>query len=102
VRARLDLEWDDEAHPAATRLTVSGPDGFGLLHAITRRISDAGCSIEIAHVETRAGRIRDTFYLTSDGQKLGPEGRRALEQALAGLAGAPTPPGPLTSSRGHE
>jgi len=83
-------------------LTVSGADGFGLLHALTRVISDAGCSIEIAHVETRGGRIRDTFYLTSEGRKLAPESRRSLEQALAGLAGAEAPSGPLTSSRGHE
>jgi [protein-PII] uridylyltransferase len=102
VRTRLELEWDDETHPAFTRLTVSGPDGFGLLHAITRRISDAGCSIEIAHVETRSGRIRDTFYLTADGRKLAPERRRALAQALAGLAEAEAPSGGLTSSRGRE
>ena len=101
-RTRLELEWDDETHPAFTGLTVSGPDGFGLLHAITRRISDAGCSIEIAHVETRAGRIRDTFYLTADGQKLAPERRRALAQGLAGLAEADAPCGGLTSSRGRE
>jgi [protein-PII] uridylyltransferase len=102
VRARLELEWDDDAHPTATGLTVSGPDGFGLLHALTRVISDAGCSIEIAHVETRGGRIRDTFFLTSEGRKLAPEGRRSLGQALAGLAGAEAPSGPLTSPRGHE
>lgn len=88
VRARLALEWDDDAHPEATRLVVSGPDAFGLLHAITRRISEVGCSIEIAHVETSADRIRDTFYVTSAGAKLAPEGRRAVEDALAGLAGA--------------
>jgi hypothetical protein len=53
-------------------------------------------------VETRAGRIRDTFYLTSEGRKLAPESRRALEQALAALAGAEAPSGPLTSPRAHE
>jgi [protein-PII] uridylyltransferase len=88
VRASLDLEWDDDSHPEATRLVVSGPDAFGLLHAISRRISDAGCGIEIAHVETWAGRIRDTFYLTSAGVKLTLDERRAVEGALAGLAGA--------------
>src|SRR6185503_9423409 len=90
VRSQLELRWDEEPHPSFTGLTVSGPDAFGLLHAITRRISDAGCSIEIAHVETRAGRIRDTFYLSSDGRKLTAEEREAVEQALSAL----------TSSRG--
>jgi [protein-PII] uridylyltransferase len=92
VRAQLDLRWDEEPHPSFTGLTVSGPDAFGLLHAITRRISDAGCSIEIAHVETRAGRIRDTFYLSSDGRKLTADERHRVEDALSAL----------TSSRGPE
>ena len=102
VSSRLELLWDEEPHPAATGLTVSGPDAFGLLHAITRRISDAGLSIEIAHVETRAGRIRDTFYLTSERRKLTAEDRRALAEALAALDGAEAPAGGLTSSREHD
>jgi [protein-PII] uridylyltransferase len=101
VSSRLELLWDEEPHPAATGLTVSGPDAFGLLHAITRRIADAGLSIEIAHVETRAGRIRDTFYLTSDRRKLTAEDRRALAHALAALDAAEASGG-LTSSREHE
>jgi [protein-PII] uridylyltransferase len=89
VRAALALEWDDEVHPEATRLTVSGADAFGLLHAITRAISDAGCGIEIAHVETAGGHIRDTFFLTAAGAKLGAEHRRLVEELLGALAGAP-------------
>lgn len=88
VRAHLELEWDDEAHPAATRLVVSGPDASGLLHAITRRLSEGGVGIEIAHVETRAGRIRDTFFLSSAGRKLSSVERGALEAALASLSPA--------------
>jgi [protein-PII] uridylyltransferase len=82
----LDLKWDDEAHPTATQLNVCGSDAFGLLHAITRRLSDAGCSIEIAHIDTRDGRIQDTFYLTAGGGKLVAPARKAVEQALGGLA----------------
>jgi UTP:GlnB (protein PII) uridylyltransferase len=93
VSARLELLWDEEPHPAFTGLTVSGPDAFGLLHAITRRISDAGFSIEIAHVETRGGRIRDTFYLTSERKKLGAEERRVLAHALGALDAAEARPG---------
>jgi [protein-PII] uridylyltransferase len=89
VRTALVLDWDDDVHPEATRLVVSGADAFGLLHAITRGISDAGCGIEIAHVETHGGRIRDTFFLTAAGAKVGPEQRRAVEHLLGALAGAP-------------
>jgi [protein-PII] uridylyltransferase len=84
----LELEWDDEAHPTATRLVVSGPHAFGLLHAISARISRAGASIDIAHVETWAGRIRDTFYLTRGGRKLAADERSRVEEALRGRIAA--------------
>jgi [protein-PII] uridylyltransferase len=86
VQADLALSWDEEAHPEATSLVVSGPDRFGLLHAIARGISDAGCAIEIAHVETAGGRIRDTFFLTAEGAKLTAERRTAVGKALGALA----------------
>jgi len=87
-RVPLALDWDDDAHPVATRLVVSGPDAFGLLHALSRRLSDAGCSIEIAHVETDGGRIRDTFFLTAAGARLGAADRARVAAALGALAGA--------------
>jgi [protein-PII] uridylyltransferase len=89
VRAPLELEWDDEAHPSATRLLVSGPDALGLLYAITRRLSEAGCNIEVAHIETAGGRIRDTFFLTVADGKLSGEAKHSVEVSLAALA--PTP-----------
>jgi UTP:GlnB (protein PII) uridylyltransferase len=98
VRADLVLEWGEDSHPKATELRVSGQDAFGLLHAITHRLSQAGCGIEIAHIATEAGQIRDTFYLTCGGEKLGPGVRHTIERALAGLAapvavdGEDTPP----------
>src|SRR5262249_33649093 len=64
VRAALELRWDDEAHPTATLLAIDGADAFGVLHAVSRRLSEAGASIELAEISTRAGRIHDEFYLT--------------------------------------
>ena len=86
VRAALELVWDDEAHPAATLLAVSGADAFGILHAISRRLSEAGASIELAHIATRAGRIHDEFYLTGAMGRLRPDEKTAVEQALSGPA----------------
>jgi [protein-PII] uridylyltransferase len=85
ARVGLGLDWDDGAHPEATRLVVSGTDAFGLLHALSRGLSEAGCSIDIAHVETANGRIRDTFYLTAAGRKLDASDRARVEAALASL-----------------
>jgi [protein-PII] uridylyltransferase len=86
VRAALDLRWDDDAHPTATLLAVDGADAFGILHAVSRRLSEAGAGIELAHIDTRAGRIHDQFYLTGASGKLAPGERAAVEQALSGLA----------------
>lgn len=66
----LHFAWEDEAHPTATLLKVRGDDRFGLLHDLSRALSEAGCGIEIAHIETVGGAVRDDFYLTRGGAKL--------------------------------
>lgn len=81
--AGLRLLWDDEAHPTATLLRVTGRDARGLLYAMSRRLSDAGANIEIAHITTENGEVRDTFYLTAEGRKLGGEAKRRVEAAMA-------------------
>jgi [protein-PII] uridylyltransferase len=80
----LAVEWDDEAHPSCTLLRLRGRDSLGLLYAVSRRLSSAGCNIEIAHIETPGGEVRDEFYLTAGGAKLDPERKRRLEQAFRG------------------
>lgn len=80
----LALEWDDEAHPTATRLGLRGRDRLGLLYLVSRRLSEAGCSIEMAFIETPGEQVKDEFFLTFGGSKLAPEARQAVEQALHG------------------
>lgn len=80
--AVLGLDWEDEAHPAATVLRLRGRDARGLLYAISRRLSEAGANIELAHVATEGGEARDSFYLTEDGGKLGADGKARVERAL--------------------
>jgi [protein-PII] uridylyltransferase len=81
----LAVTWDDEAHPAATLLKVRGQDRFGLLYDLSRVLSDAGCSIDIAHIETVGGAVRDDFYLTQGGQKLDPQAQSELTARLVAL-----------------
>lgn len=80
--AVLLLDWEDDAHPAATVLRIRGRDARGLLYAISRGLSEAGANIELAHVATEAGEARDSFYLTEGGGPLGPEGKARVERAL--------------------
>ncbi len=86
----LALEWDDEAHPTCTLLRLNGRDSFGLLYAVSRRLSAAGCNIEIAHIETPGGEVRDEFYLTKGGAKLTDDGKRALATTLLEKPGTPS------------
>jgi [protein-PII] uridylyltransferase len=81
----LAVAWDDDAHPVATLLKVRGPDRFGLLYDLSRVLSDAGCSIEIAYIETVGGSVRDDFFLTRGTQKLDAEAKAGLTASLVGL-----------------
>src|SRR5262245_59638582 len=84
-QTRLGFEWDDDAHAAATRLTLRATDCFGLLYLVSRTLSLAGCNIEMAEIATPAGRALDAFYLTRAGGRLTHEDRREVERALLAL-----------------
>lgn len=82
VSRALAVAWDDEAHPFATLLKVRGQDRFGLLYDLSRVLSEAGCSIEIAHIETVGGSVRDDFFLTLGAHKLDAETKAGLTAGL--------------------
>jgi len=78
---------DNEASDGATVVEVSGRDRPGLLEALTRTLSDAGVSIQSAHVDNYGERAVDVFYVTEpDGRKLS-EAKRlsALKLGLANV-----------------
>ena len=84
-REPLDVAFDDDAHPDATAVTISGPNHFGLLYLLSRSFSEGGYNIEIAVVETPDERVRDQFYLTRQGGKLTPAMQADLAARIAGL-----------------
>lgn len=81
----FEVAMEDEPALGATRLRLSGPDRFGLLYFFTLGLSEAGADIVLAAIATDAGRVRDEFLLTRDGQPLGAEGRAEVERALRTL-----------------
>jgi [protein-PII] uridylyltransferase len=87
----LSVSWDPDAHPTATRMIVEGEDSFGLLHLLTRRIAESGYDIELAYVDTRAGRVCDEFYITRDGTRLDAAMRDELARALADVTSSAPP-----------
>jgi [protein-PII] uridylyltransferase len=81
----FEVTMEDEPSLGATRLRLSGPDRFGLLHLFTLGLSEAGADIVLAAIATEAGRVRDEFLLKRDGRPLGAGGRAEVQQALSSL-----------------
>jgi [protein-PII] uridylyltransferase len=84
----LVLEWSDEAHATATRLSVGGRDRFALLYRLSRAISEAGLNIEMAYIDTSGEHVRDEFFLTRDGARLTAAETSGLNERLRALATA--------------
>jgi [protein-PII] uridylyltransferase len=62
---------DNEASAEATVVEASGRDRPGLLEALARTLSEAGLSIQSAHIDGYGERAVDAFYVqTADGGKL--------------------------------
>jgi [protein-PII] uridylyltransferase len=86
----LSVRWDEDAHPTATLMVLGGRDRFGLLYRVSRCLSESGCSIEMAYIDTVGGEVRDEFYLTRAGNRLTPGERQEVQVTVEALAGTPT------------
>jgi [protein-PII] uridylyltransferase len=82
----LGVQVDGDSHPTATRLRLDCRDRFGLLYLVSRTISEAGCDIEMASVQTPGQRVHDEFYITRAGRKLETPEEADLAARLARLA----------------
>jgi [protein-PII] uridylyltransferase len=75
---------DNDASAEASVVEVSGRDRAGLLGALARTLSDAGLSIESAHIDNYGERAVDAFYVreASGAKLLNPRRMAALKSAL--------------------
>ncbi|MCL4852193.1 MAG: hypothetical protein KJZ78_12535, partial [Bryobacteraceae bacterium] len=64
------VSFDSTASATATLVEIVAADRPGLLYALARCISDAGCDIDVVLVDTKAHRALDVFYVTSELGKL--------------------------------
>jgi [protein-PII] uridylyltransferase len=81
------LRMDTESEPGRTLVHVQAPDRVGLLHALTRAISEEGFQIEGARITTEKGAAIDTFSIvTQEGQSVtDPAGLDRLLTRLKGV-----------------
>ena len=80
VATRVD--FDDTSSARSTLLQVIARDRPGLLHALSHRISDEKCNIELALIDTEGQTAVDVFYLTAAGKKLRATQQKRLQAAL--------------------
>jgi [protein-PII] uridylyltransferase len=80
VETRID--FDDECSSTSTLLQVIAQDRPRLLHRISSCLSHQKCNIEIALIDTEGQMAIDTFYLTSQGNKLTAETQKKVEKAV--------------------
>ena len=80
------LRMDTESEPGRTLVHVQAPDRVGLLHALTRAMSEEGFQIEGARITTEKGAAIDTFsILDSEGRPV--TALANLDRLLARLKG---------------
>jgi UTP:GlnB (protein PII) uridylyltransferase len=84
----LSVTFDDDLHPEATAVTVSGRNHFGLLYLLARAFAEGNYNIEIAYVETPDERVRDQFFLTRGGARLEADDRADLRARVHALGQA--------------
>ncbi len=66
----------------STILELIAEDRPGLLYEVSSALSELGCNIEVALIDTEGQKVIDVFYLTSGGSRLSPETREAVSHAI--------------------
>nr|CRH04466.1 [Protein-PII] uridylyltransferase [Candidatus Magnetococcus massalia] len=78
-----DIEWDHNASEVYTLMEITTRNRFGLLHTVTRVLTDQGVQINTCRIATYGEKAIDVFYLKDlFGLKLGKEKCNRIAQAL--------------------
>lgn len=84
-KASIEVTFEEHSHPTATLVKIRGRDHVGLLYLISRSISTAGYSIDVAYIQTIDQRACDVFYITCKSQRLNPQEQQQLKRTLEQL-----------------
>ena len=83
-RMATRIGFDNEASDTRSVIEIETEDRIGLLHAISKQISELDLDISAARINTERGAAIDSFYVRElDGSKVAaPERQRGIEQKL--------------------
>jgi [protein-PII] uridylyltransferase len=73
---------DNEASGRYTIVDIVATNGLGLLHRISRVISQHGCDVDLVLIATEGEKAIDVFHITKRGSKLTEAEQRALTSDL--------------------
>lgn len=82
VNVPTRIYFDDISSSHSTLLELVTQDRPGLLYDASSTLSESGCNIEVALIDTEGQKVIDVFYLTYAGGKLDAARQAALREAL--------------------
>jgi len=82
LKVSTRIRFDEASSMQSTLLELSTQDRPGLLYQISSLLSEHGCNIGVAMIDTQGHKAIDVFYLTIDEKKLSPAKKQAIEEAL--------------------
>src|SRR6266571_4110299 len=82
VRIESRVHVDNSVSAHSTLLEITAQDRPGLLYEIGSALTELGCNIEVAMIDTQGHTALDVFYLTRKGEKLAPQHQNELRNAL--------------------
>ncbi len=82
IPVRTRIEFDNHSSKTHTVIDVETGDRTGLLYDVVGAMAEAGLDISTARIVTDARRVRDSFYVTLEGRKIGEEEQSEIRACL--------------------
>jgi [protein-PII] uridylyltransferase len=82
IAIRPQIRFDDASSSLSTVLELVAADRPGLLYQVCSLLSELGCNIEVALIDTEGPKAIDVFYLTRQRRKLDPDLETTIEEAF--------------------